>query len=468
MTSLLALLLCHDHFFAKSGVAANAKHPLRAAIERQKHRLQSEFTRARLKRRCASVEALTALLDRESSSKEYQHPRWVRINTLIETRAPDLIDGLPPARIAGSLKEVLESNNDEVVYRPDQNIPNLHAYPPNSNLTKSQAYIHGRIILQDKASCFPAWLLLGGLQNDPIGDVVDGCAAPGNKTSHLAAILKELGQTSRIFACEKDVTRSQTLKTMTLKAGAGQVEVLAKQDFLALDPFDLRFTNVTHLLLDPSCSGSGIVNRQDIPKLALPVVSATVQHTNGIRSAGQSKKRRRDDLVDSKDIVHPVPDGEEAATTATIERLRKLSNLQTRIVEHAMRFPAATRITYSTCSIHEQENEVVVSRLLNSETTQKHGWSILPREEQVEGLKKWRHRGVKAAGLNENTLDKDQLDACIRCHPEDEEATMGFFVCAFRRNTPTEQPQKPGGRLGLQDTSEEGDPVPDDEWTGFD
>jgi putative methyltransferase len=34
-------------------------------------------------------------------------------------------------------------------------------------------------------------------------------------------------------------------------------------DFLATDPTDTAFTRVTHILLDPSCSGSGIVNRLD-------------------------------------------------------------------------------------------------------------------------------------------------------------------------------------------------------------
>src|SRR6202043_121525 len=68
----------------------------------------------------------------------------------------------------------------------DEHVPSLVAIPASIDLTKSEAYTTGAIIFQDKASCFPAYML------DPLpddGDIVDTCAAPGNKTSHLAAIL---------------------------------------------------------------------------------------------------------------------------------------------------------------------------------------------------------------------------------------------------------------------------------------
>ena len=39
----------------------------------------------------------------------------------------------------------------------------------------------GCLIIQDKASCFPSQLLMDAWTG---GDVIDACAAPGNKTSH--------------------------------------------------------------------------------------------------------------------------------------------------------------------------------------------------------------------------------------------------------------------------------------------
>lgn len=45
-------------------------------------------------------------------------------------------------------------------------------------------------------------------------------------------------------------------------AGTGAIETHL-QDFLEVDPADKRFSKVTAILLDPSCSGSGIVSAPD-------------------------------------------------------------------------------------------------------------------------------------------------------------------------------------------------------------
>ncbi|KAE9408384.1 hypothetical protein BT96DRAFT_697710 [Gymnopus androsaceus JB14] len=49
---------------------------------------------------------------------------------------------------------------------------------------------------------------------------------------------------------------------MLSKAKCKNVEPI-NVDFLAIDPMDSKYSKVTHILLDPSCSGSGIVNRLD-------------------------------------------------------------------------------------------------------------------------------------------------------------------------------------------------------------
>jgi 16S rRNA C967 or C1407 C5-methylase (RsmB/RsmF family) len=49
---------------------------------------------------------------------------------------------------------------------------------------------------------------------------------------------------------------------MLAKAGCSNV-IAMNADFLATDPTDEQFANVSHILLDPSCSGSGIINRLD-------------------------------------------------------------------------------------------------------------------------------------------------------------------------------------------------------------
>ncbi|OCT49889.1 putative methyltransferase [Cladophialophora carrionii] len=465
--AVLSLLLVHDHIFAKNGLAAPPAHPLRQAIERHKARLQGEATKARLRRRCASVDELKRFLWAGKPSSPRAQPRWVRVNTLKSSLEQEFATTFHGYRTDAGIAEIVGSAGAEKVLGVDRNIPDLIALPPDAVATKSQSYRDGRLILQDKASCFPAYILIGGASGiASVGDCIDGCAAPGNKTSHLAALLAQDRKTKhRIYACERDRGRSNTLKTMMERSGADTVTVKAGCDFLTLDPQDEQYNKVSHLLLDPSCSGSGIIGREDIPTLALPDNPRTQQLelNKGLRS---SKKRKRDH-VGSTPVETTIQDSNQAEETREVTvdktRLQKLSNLQTRIVEHALRFPAAIRVTYSTCSIHVEENEAVVARILASQVAKERGWHLLRREDQVSGLSMWQHRGVSRPELmaseaqtDGRVLTDEELEACIRCHPGDREGTMGFFVCCFIRSPST--------------GAESGDATPSDTtegWEGF-
>lgn len=74
----------------------------------------------------------------------------------------------------------------------DAHIENLLLFPPQARLIDTSEYSDGRLILQDKASCFPAIVLAPPTRRGSV--IIDATAAPGNKTSHLSALMGNQGK----------------------------------------------------------------------------------------------------------------------------------------------------------------------------------------------------------------------------------------------------------------------------------
>jgi len=486
LTPQLSLLLVHDLLLAKGGIAATPKHVLRAAVERHKARLGAEFTKARVRRGCADVEALRARVESHhgetevkadesgsnetnSGAKRWPHPRWVRINCLKTTLLEQLLTTFVDYRKTESLSEILSPrvnvSGDKVLY-VDHHIPDLLALPTTTPVSLFKSQIEsGTLILQDKASCFPAYLL------DPQPSdhlIIDACAAPGNKTTHLASLLHARGckvQEMKIIACERDPARGKVLTGMVDAAGAsGMVSVHATQtgkkvvDFLKIDPSREPWCDASAILLDPSCSGSGIVGRDDASPVKLPALPGNEKLE---QKAGSRKRKRKVPApattrelkrAPAEEVEEIVPPSQDLA-----DRLANLSAFQTRIVEHAMSFPKAKRITYSTCSMYSEENEDVVQAVLSSDVARRKRWRLLRREEQVEGMRTWELRG-KNKGADVSLLDSQVAEAVIRCEKHTEEGTQGFFVAAFLRDDDEAEAER-----NEEDKSEE----VEDEWSGI-
>lgn len=447
----------HDLLLAKHGIATAATHPLRVAVTRHQARLRAELTKARLRRGFASIEDLRQSVNHLASSapnfqesaatgsacvlddapQRWSHPRWVRINTLRTSLDVELETTFKAYARVDSIEQILRENDGRKLYYVDQNIPDLLALPSSSDIAKTLGFQNGLLILQDKASCFPAYLLNPMLDD---GAIVDACAAPGNKTTHLAALLhKEKSQPKgMIWACERDQARALTLKSMIDKAGAHEiVNVKAGQDFLQINPQESPWSSVKSLLLDPSCSGSGIVGRDDVLVIALPT-----RPIGGPLRSKRSTKRKRTSNAEQESTTDDL----KAENSETLSnRLSALSDFQLRVLLHAFSFPAARKITYSTCSLHAIENEHVVLKALNSPIASQRGWRILQREEQVPGARAWLLRGdldaCRGVGLDERgwaDVSDGTLaavaEACIRCEKGTREGTQGFFVAGFVRD----------------------------------
>lgn len=100
----------------------------------------------------------------------------------------------PPSRAAAGAEIVRDSL-----------LPDVLLLPAGSRLHGNPWVDAGKLILQGRASCIPAHVLAP----QPGWTVVDACAAPGNKTTHLAARMQGRG---RVLAFDADRERLNRLK----------------------------------------------------------------------------------------------------------------------------------------------------------------------------------------------------------------------------------------------------------------
>ena len=428
------MLIVHDLLLNKRGIAAPTNHPLRIAVEKHKARLNAEFTRVRLRDGCENTQEFRKRIEEtlkvEDGGDDHWHPRWVRVNTLKTSLQEQLHTTFKGRHQVDDLKE-LRASKDKAVF-VDKHVPNLLALVAVDELTRSIAYLDGLIIFQDKASCFPALLL------DPAscdGDIVDACAAPGNKTTHVASLMQ--GQTKKmIHACERDATRVQSLLKIVNLAGAAKCcKIHAGQDFLRVDPDKPPWNTVSAVLLDPSCSGSGIIGRDETIRIVLPKIV-----TSDASKSGRSRKRKRPQVEGGTEVTiaqEPQARADGDPPKGLSDRLEALSKIQLKLLLHAFNFPSARRITYSTCSIYDDENEHVVIKALKSVIAKRRRWRIMRQDEQPDGLREWPIRGkleaCEAASGDRIPDAKVIAKSCIRCEKSTMERTQGFFVAGFVR-----------------------------------
>ncbi len=170
-----------------------------------------------------------------------------------------------------------------------------------------EIYQEGKIYLQSLSSMLPPIVL----QPEEGKDILDMAAAPGGKTTQMAALSNNK---AHITACEMNNIRIEKLKYNVQKQGASCVYVMQKDsrqidDFFAFD----------QILLDSPCSGSGTLISENI-------------------------------------------NNEKYFTPVLIEKSTKA---QYTLLKKALKIlKAGHEMVYSTCSILKEENEEIVKRIL--------------------------------------------------------------------------------------------------------
>lgn len=108
----------------------------------------------------------------------------------------------------------------------------------------------GHVYAQDVSS------MIVSLALDPIAgeSVIDMCAGPGGKTTHLAQLMKNEGQ---IIAVDKNKKRLDTIDSLTKNLGVDIVELMAGDSSRPLN-----LPKADKVLVDAPCSGLGVLSRR--------------------------------------------------------------------------------------------------------------------------------------------------------------------------------------------------------------
>ena len=205
------------------------------------------------------------------------------------------------------IEEVLRKNN--LGFEKVDFIQN--AYILNSgnekDLESLNIYDEGKIYVQSLSSMLPP-IILEPKENK---DILDMAAAPGGKTTQMAALVQNK---ANITACEMNNIRAEKLKYNVEKQGAISVYIMTK-DARQID----NFFKFDQILLDAPCSGSGTLN------------------------------------LDDRNL-------EKYFTPKLIEKSAKL---QLALLKKAINIiNPGQEIVYSTCSILEEENENILKEIL--------------------------------------------------------------------------------------------------------
>lgn len=220
-------------------------------------------------------------------------PFTIRVNTL-KTSKSDLMS---------NLKE-LGFEIEETVYDNALNILNP------KGIIDTKYFDEGHFYVQDLGSILVA-SFLNPRENSSLLDL---CAAPGGKTTHLAELMNNTGE---IMACDKSQGKIKLIQENAKRLGVKNIETrvndarVLNKDFI--DKFD-------YVLVDAPCSGTGLY-------------------------------RKKPDIKWNKDL----------------EDIKSLAEIQLEILDKAKDYvKEGGELLYSTCSLSKIENEDVVNKFLEN------------------------------------------------------------------------------------------------------
>lgn len=254
---------------------------------------------------------------------EQSHPEWM-VRRWMETYGEEAAESMcaannrPPH--ASARVNRLKHTPEEMLARmaeaglsaaPSRLAPAGIVVEGGGNLAATPWYAAGEITVQDESSM----LVAEAVQPEPGMAVLDCCAAPGGKTTHLAERMENRGE---IVACDVHEHKERLISEQAERLGLSCIRTVVSD---AKDlPRQFEAGRFDRILLDAPCSGLGVI-------------------------------RRKPDLKWSK----------------REEEIREIQTVQREILEavHPLLKPGGI-LVYSTCTTEPEENERAIAAFLEN------------------------------------------------------------------------------------------------------
>ena len=159
--------------------------------------------------------------------------------------------------------------------------------PKTPDLMKDPLFQEGMYFIQDESSQMIPFLL----EPQPGERILDACAAPGGKTTHLAQLMENRGE---IFALDLMGSKLGLIQENCHRLGVTMVQVMEGDATQPL-PFP-EGTDFHRVLVDAPCTGLGILHRnpeakwrrkpEDIPRLAKVQAAILDQASSWLKPGG--------------------------------------------------------------------------------------------------------------------------------------------------------------------------------------
>lgn len=318
---LLRLSLYQMHYLTRIPPHAAVNEAVEIAKRRGHQGIASMVNgvlRSILRQGVRSVDEIEDDIDRLAIATSHPHwlvERWVEAYGFDTTKEMLEENNIPPVQtvrvntLKSTVAEVLESLEAEGIQAKQSELVPECLHLTNGQAARTQAFKEGFITIQDESSMLPALVL----NPQPGSRVLDMCAAPGGKTTHLAEKMRNVGS---ILATDLHPHKLDLVDENTERLGIEIVQTAPidgrkAADFLPAASFDA-------VLVDAPCSGLGVMRRK-------PDIKYT---------------KREEDLENLQTIQLALLD----AATKVLKQ--------------------GGHLVYSTCTVDKQENEGTVAAFL--------------------------------------------------------------------------------------------------------